>query len=66
MADQVYHVEDAQFAGSNISYVFKPNNNLPLHYNSGHRNHENLSYENQGNFHQAPHNSNLQNAVLGF
>ena len=27
-----YHVEEAQFVGGNLSYNFKPNNNLPTHY----------------------------------
>ena len=36
MIDKVYQVEDALFVGGNGSYVFKPNNNLPLHYNLGH------------------------------
>ena len=30
--------------GGNISYNFKPNNNLPTHYTLALRNHENLSY----------------------
>ena len=39
-----YQVENAQFINGNRSYNFKPNNNLPTHYTSILRNHENLSY----------------------
>ena len=39
-----YQVEKAQFVGSNISYNFKPNNNLPTHYTPALRNHENFSF----------------------
>ena len=38
-----YQVE-AQFVGGNISYNFKPNNNLPTHYTPTLRNHEKISY----------------------
>ena len=31
-----YHVEKAQFVGGNISFNFKPNNNLPTHYTHQH------------------------------
>ena len=39
-----YQVEEAQFVSGNISYNFKPNNNLPTHYTHALRNHENFSY----------------------
>ena len=39
-----YHVEEAQFVNGNRSYNFKPNTNLPTHYTSALRNHENFSY----------------------
>ena len=39
-----YQVEEAQFVGGNISYNFKPNNNLPTHYTPALRNHGNFSY----------------------
>ena len=40
--------------------MFQPNNNLPLHYNPGLRNHESFSYGNQGNFQHALQNSSSQ------
>ena len=39
-----YNVEEAQYINGNISYNFKPNNNLPTHCTPALRNHENLSY----------------------
>ena len=39
-----YQVEKAQYIKRNMSYNFKPNNNLPTHYTPTLRNHENLSY----------------------
>ena len=45
--DQAFQVEDANFV-NNRGYVFRPNNDLLAHYNPGLRNHENLSYRNQG------------------
>ena len=39
-----YQVEEDQFVSGNISYNFKPNNNLPTHYTLALRNHENFSY----------------------
>ena len=41
-----YQVEEAQIVSGNISYIFKPNNNLPTHYTHALRNHENFSYGN--------------------
>ena len=38
------HVQEAQFAGGNRSYNFKPNTNLPTHYTPTLRNLENFSY----------------------
>ena len=66
VTNQVYQVEDAKFVGGNRSNVFKPNNNLPSHYNLGLRNHKNLSYGNQGNSQQAPQNLGAQYAPQGF
>ena len=51
---------------NNKGYVFQPNNNLPTQYHSRLRNHENLSYGNQANVQQAPHNFSLGNAPPGF
>ena len=45
-----YQVEEAQFFNGNINYNFKPNKNLPTHYNPALRNHENFSY--RGGMHQ--------------
>ena len=40
-----YQVEEAQFVSGNISYNFKPNNNLLTHYTPALKNHENFSYQ---------------------
>ena len=39
-----YAVEEAKYMNEQRSYHFKPNPNLPTHYNPALRNHENLSY----------------------
>ena len=39
-----YQVEEALFLNANRSYNFKTNLNLPTHYASALRNHENFSY----------------------
>ena len=39
-----YHVEEAKYLNEQRSYHFKPNLNLPTHYNPTLRNHENFSY----------------------
>ena len=39
-----YQVEEAQFLNAHRSYNFKPNLNLPTHYTSTLKNHENFSY----------------------
>ena len=39
-----YQVEEAKYLNEQRSYHFKPNLNLPTHYNPTLRNHENLSY----------------------
>ena len=39
-----YQVDEVQYINGNISYNFKPNNNLPTHYTLALSNHENLSY----------------------
>ena len=54
-----YHVEEAKYMNEQRSYLFKPNPNLPTHYNPTLRNHENLSYG--GGASQGPrHEQNLQ------
>ena len=40
----LYQVEEAQYINGNMSYNFKPNNNLPSHNTLALRNHENFSY----------------------
>ena len=49
-----YQVEEAQFMGGNISYNFKPNNNLPTHYTPPLRNHKNFSYGGEAQQGQRP------------
>ena len=39
-----YQVEEARHLNANMSYTFKPNLNLPTHYISALKNHENFSY----------------------
>ena len=39
-----YQVEEAKYLNEQRSYHFKPNLNLPTHYNLALRNHENFSY----------------------
>ena len=39
-----YGVEEAKYMNKPRSYHFKPNPNLPTHYNPALRNHENFSY----------------------
>ena len=39
-----YAVEEANYLNEQRSYHFKPNPNLPTHYNPALRNHENFSY----------------------
>ena len=42
--EESYGVEEAMYANEPRSYHFKPNPNLPTHYNPALRNHENFSY----------------------
>ena len=42
--DDAYEVEEAKYLNEPRSYHFKPNPNLPTHYNPALRNHENFSY----------------------
>ena len=42
--EEPYQVEEAQYLNANKSYTFKPNPNLPTHYNPTLRNHESFSY----------------------
>ena len=54
-----YQVEEAKYMSEQSSYHFKPNPNLPTHYNPALRNHENFSYS--GGASQGPrHGQNLQ------
>ena len=39
-----YQVEEAKYMNEQRSYHFKPNTNLPTHYNPALRSHENFSY----------------------
>ena len=39
-----YAVEEAKYMNEPRSYHFKPNPNLPTHYNPSLRNHESFSY----------------------
>ena len=39
-----YAIEEANYLNEQRSYHFKPNPNLPTHYNPALRNHENFSY----------------------
>ena len=53
-----YQVEEAKYMNEQRSYHFKPNPNLPTHYNLALRNHENFSYG--GGASQGPrHGQNL-------
>ena len=42
--EDLYQVEEAKYLNEQSSYHFKPNLNLPTHYNPALRNHENFSY----------------------
>ena len=42
--EQFYDTEEVKYLGEPRNYHFKPNTNLPTHYHSELRNHENLSY----------------------
>ena len=54
-----YQVEEVKYMNEQRSYHFKPNPNLPTHYNLALRNHENFSYG--GGASQGPrHGQNLQ------
>ena len=54
-----YQIEEAKYMNEQRSYYFKPNPNLPTHYNPPLRNHENFSYG--GGASQGPrHGQNLQ------
>ena len=54
-----YRVEEAKYMSEQRSYHFKPNPNLPTHYNLALRNHENFSYG--GGASQGPrHGQNFQ------
>ena len=42
--EDAYEVDEAKYLNEPRSYHFKPNPNLPTHYNATLRNHENFSY----------------------
>ena len=42
--EDTYEVEEVKYVNEPRSYHFKPNPNLPKHYSSALRNHENFSY----------------------
>ena len=42
--EDAYEVEELKYVNEPRSYHFKPNPNLPKHYNSALRNNENFSY----------------------
>ena len=42
--EDAYEVEEAKYVNEQRNYHFKPNPNLPTHYSSTLRNHENFSY----------------------
>ena len=54
-----YQVEEAKYLNEQRSYQFKPNLNLPTHYNPTFRNHENFSYG-RGAIHGPRHGQNYQ------
>ena len=54
-----YQVEEAKYLNEQRSYQFKPNLNLPTHYNPTLRNHENFSYGG-GAIHGPKHGQNYQ------
>ena len=54
MENTSLNIEDANYVNNRI-YTFRPNNNLPSHYHSRWRNHENLSYGNQAIVPHEPH-----------
>ena len=58
-----YQVEEAKYLNEQRSYHFKPNLDLPTHYNPALRNHENFSYG--GGATQGPiHGQNYQQGYL--
>ena len=54
LANPPLQIEDANYV-NNRSYTLRHNNNLPSHYHSGLRNHENFSYKNQAIVPHEPH-----------
>ena len=54
-----YQVKEAKYLNEQRSYHFKPNPNLPTHYNPTLRNHKNFSYGG-GASHGPRHGQNLQ------
>ena len=65
MENTPLQIEDAIYV-NNRSYTFCPNNNLPSHYHSGMRNHENMSYENQAIIPHERHQLSTTMALPGF
>ena len=64
-ANSPLQIEDANYV-NNISYTFRPNNNLPSHYHLGLRNHENFFYSNQAIVPHEPYQLRNTTAPLGF
>ena len=65
LANPSLQIEDANYL-NNRSYTFRPNNNLPLHYHLGLRNHKNFSYSNQAIVPPEPHQLSNTTAPPGF
>ena len=65
MANPPLQIKDANYV-NNISYTFRPNNNLPSHYHPRLRNHKNFSYNNQVIVPHEPHQLSNTMAPLGF
>ena len=65
MANHPLQIEDSNYV-NNRSYTFRPNNNLPSHYHSGLKNHENFSYNNQDIVPYEPHQLSNIVAPLDF
>ena len=65
MENTPLQIEDANYV-NNRSYTFRPNNNLPSHFHSGLRNHENFSYRNPAIVPHEPHQLSTTMAHPGF
>ena len=54
LANSTSQVEEADYS-NNRAYIFRPNNDLAMHYHPRLWNHENLSYGNQAIVAHVPH-----------